>query len=328
MAAHRTATYKPTLFWYGVFCLCWITLLLYAGGMTTSLRAGMAFLDWPLSDGSLNPAGWRSESDKLAEHSHRLLGMKVGLLSIVLMVWLQIKESRRWLRRLSIILVLAVVSQGLLGGARVVFDQLNTRTPSNLVAQTFAVLHACGAMVVLCLLVSIVIALSKGWIANKRQGAKVWPQSIRRFSALAVIAVFLQIRIGAVMRHAEAGMAIPHFPLSTETSLLPPVWSFDVSIHFAHRVGAVLLTALFLYIVYKLIFGMGGQKRLVVGISLTSLFIAQVSLGALTIWTVKNSHVATLHHLVGAFLLAYTFAISFVANRKNKPDQFPVATAL
>ena len=57
--------------------LCWATLLwavlvLQAGGFTTSIQAGMAFLDWPLSNGSVNPPGWLTEIDKFAEHSHRL----------------------------------------------------------------------------------------------------------------------------------------------------------------------------------------------------------------------------------------------------------------
>ena len=84
---NRTDGYKPLFFLFCLFALGWITVLLYAGGMTTSIKAGMAFLDWPLSNGSVNPAGWLTESDKMAEHSHRLLGMKIGLLSIGLFLW-------------------------------------------------------------------------------------------------------------------------------------------------------------------------------------------------------------------------------------------------
>ncbi|MCH2613804.1 MAG: hypothetical protein MKZ70_03805, partial [Opitutales bacterium] len=75
-------TYKPILFWFSFGTLVWSAFLLYAGGFTTSIRAGMAFLDWPLSNGSINPEGWLENEDMMAEHSHRLLGAVMGLLSI------------------------------------------------------------------------------------------------------------------------------------------------------------------------------------------------------------------------------------------------------
>ena len=136
---YRTDSYKPLLFLFCLFSLCWITVLLFAGGFTTSIKAGMAFLDWPLSNGSVNPKGWLTETDKLAEHSHRLLGMKIGLLSIGILLWTYVRESRDWVRKLSRILVLVVILQGILGGARVRFDQLNIMSDHNLIAQSFAI---------------------------------------------------------------------------------------------------------------------------------------------------------------------------------------------
>ena len=132
LTANRSAAYKPALFSFCIVCLCWITLLLFAGGFTTTIRAGMAFLDWPLSNGSINPQGWTTESDKLAEHSHRLLGMKIGLLSIALYLWTWLREARASVRGLARLLLLVVILQGVLGGARVRFDWLNTEAATNL----------------------------------------------------------------------------------------------------------------------------------------------------------------------------------------------------
>ena len=165
----RTDEYKPWLFLLCVFSLCWITLLLYAGGFTTTIRAGMAFLDWPLSNGSLNPENWTQQTDMLAEHSHRLLGQIIGMLSLALLYLMWLRESRTWMRTLSRILVLVVILQGLLGGSRVVFDELNLQTDHNLIAQSFAVIHACGAMIVLGVLVALTLGSSKIWIENKGQ---------------------------------------------------------------------------------------------------------------------------------------------------------------
>ena len=140
----RTAHFKLGLFIYCLFALVSITLLLFAGGFTTSIKAGMAFLDWPLSNGSINPEGWLSEKDKFAEHSHRLLGMQIGIIAIGLVLWTFLREERAWVRKLAWALLGLVIFQGLLGGARVLFDQLNTQAESNLLAQFFLVAHASG----------------------------------------------------------------------------------------------------------------------------------------------------------------------------------------
>ena len=110
LTPHRTPEYKPGLFAFCIFALCWITLLLYAGGFTTTIRAGMAFLDWPLSNGSLNPENWTQDTDMLAEHSHRLLGQIIGILSLVILYMTWLKESRSWMRTLSRVLVLVVIN--------------------------------------------------------------------------------------------------------------------------------------------------------------------------------------------------------------------------
>ena len=204
----RTADYQPWLFAFCVFALCWITALLYAGGFTTSIRAGMAFLDWPLSNGSLNPLNWTAQADMRAEHGHRLLGMIVGLLSLSLLVWTWLREERAWLRMLERVLVLVVVLQGVLGGARVRFDALNTMAEHNLVAQSFAVIHACGAMIVLGILVALTLANSRHWIERQAGLCQPVPASIKRWGLGATLAIFLQILMGAIMRHADAGYDI------------------------------------------------------------------------------------------------------------------------
>lgn len=315
----RTDGYKPFLFLFCVFALCWITVLLYAGGMTTSIKAGMAFLDWPLSNGSLNPEGWRTESDKMAEHSHRLLGMKIGLLSIGLFIWTYLRESREWVRTLARVLVLIVILQGVLGGARVRFDQLNIMSDQNMLAQSFAVMHACGAMVVLGILVTLTLANTRRWIEGRAGLHVVSPAGVKFWGIAATATIFLQILIGAIMRHADAGLAIPRFPLASEGSLLPAYWNFDVGIHFAHRVGAVFVTIILLTFLGKIWGSSTARRALGYGALLVTLVLSlQIFLGALTIWTVKNPYAATTHHLVGAFLLASTWGLTFLAHHSGR----------
>jgi cytochrome c oxidase assembly protein subunit 15 len=316
LISKRTAEYQPWLFAFCIFALCWITPLLFAGGFTTSIRAGMAFLDWPLSNGSLNPQDWTTQSDMRAEHSHRLLGMIVGLLSLSLMLFCWLREARTWIRVWSRVLVLVVVLQGVLGGARVRFDALNTMADHNVVAQSFAVIHACGAMVVLGILVALTLGSSKHWIEQERGYPPKVPTTIKRWGIACTVAIFLQILVGAIMRHAEAGLAIAQFPLARQGSLLPSYWDFGVSIHFAHRVGAIIVTLMLLFYLSKLWVEPSSRKAFIIGIlAVLGLLLIQVYLGALTIWTVRNPYVATIHHLVGAFLLASTWGLTFLTHR-------------
>ncbi len=61
--------------------------LIMIGGHTTTSGAGMAFPDWPLSHGSVNPDGWWENIMQRLEHGHRLAAETVGLLIGVLCAW-------------------------------------------------------------------------------------------------------------------------------------------------------------------------------------------------------------------------------------------------
>ncbi len=62
--------------------------LIFVGGHTTTSGAGMAFQDWPLSHGSLNPNGWWENMMQRLEHGHRLTAETVGLLIGILCAWI------------------------------------------------------------------------------------------------------------------------------------------------------------------------------------------------------------------------------------------------
>ena len=297
--------YKPILFWFGLAALIWITFLLYAGGFTTSIRAGMAFLDWPLSNGSINPEGWLENKDMMAEHSHRLFGAVMGLLSIGLCIAAYVCKASRRLRKLSIAIVILVIVQGLLGGLRVKLDALNLDIDHNLYAQTFAVLHGTLAQIFLCSLVAFAAMNSRNWV-ERNAGFESQPSAfVRNAGIVACLTVVLQLIIGAVMRHSYAGLAIPTFPLTPFGTIVPPAFNFQVAIHFAHRIGGVVVTVAIL--VYAIGIWRNANARKAIGLAaglLVLLLAIQIYLGALVIWTVRNPHVATVHMLNGAILLS------------------------
>src|SRR3954462_4088147 len=111
------------------------------GACTTSIGAGMAFPDWPLSNGSVNPHGWLTEIDKFAEHSHRLSASVMGTITIILAVWLHRTDARAWLRKLAWFAVGLVIFQGIVGGLRVLLDKLQVSMVDTSVGRIFAMLH-------------------------------------------------------------------------------------------------------------------------------------------------------------------------------------------
>lgn len=297
--------------WSYFFALGWMVCLLYAGGFTTSIKAGMAFLDWPLSNGSLNPEGWMQHPDQLAEHSHRLLGMVLGLLALILFMWTWLRESRTWVRALAGGFVLLVILQGLLGGVRVLFDWQVTHAAHNALAQTFAVLHACGAALLLCLLVSLVVVNSRSWIEYQTGLETALPSRMRRWGFILCLLIFLQLIVGAVMRHYDAALAIPTFPLTPEGTLLPHIWNLPIAVHFIHRIGALAVCLVLLIFIGHVVSYAPTRQALGKGIfGLVLLVGLQIFLGALVIWTVKNPYAATIHSLLGALLLACAWTVT------------------
>src|SRR2546426_3568124 len=113
-----TTSKKTGLHRFALFTAGCTLLLLVAGALVTSNDAGLSVPDWPLSYGSLTPpmvGGIRYE------HSHRLIASFVGLLTIVLAIWLWLREPRPWVRRLGLVALGAVIAQGVLGGLTVWF---------------------------------------------------------------------------------------------------------------------------------------------------------------------------------------------------------------
>ena len=308
----RTATYKPELFLFSFAVVVVTGFLLFAGGFTTSIGAGMAFLDWPLSNGSINPHGWMQNIAMRSEHSHRLLGATTGLLSIGLAFWLWRREARAWLRKLAWIALGMVVFQGVLGGLRVLLDRLQVEMVDTTAGRLFAMVHATFAQAVLCVFVAIAAACSRSWINGHGKPGVEPPVSARRWAVTAVVLLFVQLMIAAVMRHSNAGLAIPWFPTSPTGALLPAEWDFRVALNFAHRSMALVLFVALVGLALKVWMHSGSTTllRRIAGwmIGLVSL---QIMLGAAVISSQRHPDVTTWHVVIGAATLATTWLLTF-----------------
>ena len=311
---HRTAAYKPTLAMFAAFGSAWVFLLVTLGAFTTSIGAGMAFSDWPLSNGSLNPQGWMTNLAMFAEHSHRLSAGVMSTVTIILAVWLWRTEERAWLRKLAYFAVGLVLAQAIVGGLRVLLDARQVALVDTSVGRLFAMLHACLAQLFACTLIAIAAACSKGWIERPGASPAAHTRWLGRFC---VALLFLQLAIAAVMRHSFAGLAIPTFPASNfEGGLLPAAWNFRVGIHFTHRVMAAVLCLALPWYAFTRRADRGASTGLRLGaIALLILLALQITLGAQIIWTYRAAAMTTGHVLVGALTLVTTFWLTWLAHR-------------
>src|SRR5439155_11725926 len=101
-----------------------------------------------------------------------------------------------------------------------------------------SVTHACLAQAFFCLTVALTIVTGPGWAPPARLSADGPPLAL--LAGATTAAVFGQLVLGALMRHMGAGLAIPDFPLAFGR-VLPPLATPYITIHFAHRVGALVV---------------------------------------------------------------------------------------
>ena len=306
--------------------------LIFMGGLVTSHGAGMSVPDWPNSYGynmfTFPPSKW--VGGIFYEHTHRLMGTVVGMCAIALTVAAWKLESRRWARWLATGVLGAVVFQGILGGLRVVWVNLD-----------LAIVHACFAQAFFCLATGVAVVTSRWWIETDEP--TIGDRQLTRLAAACVFAVFAQLVIGAVMRHEKAGLAIPDLPLAYG-NVLPPTttaeldrvnqqraWTYEMDpvslwqtwVHFAHRIGAVAVSIAVITLSGIVIVRHRHERALFVpAVTLGVLLLAQLSLGVLTILMRKPADIASLHVAVGALVLVTSFVIAMRAARLTRRRAF------
>ena len=319
-----SVSYRPALAWFAAVGAGWVFVLVMLGAFTTSIGAGMVFQDWPLSNGSLNPAGWLANAAMFAEHSHRLSAGMMSAITIALAAWLSWRETRPWLRRLGWAAVALVLVQAVVGGLRVLLDRQQVAMVDTSLGRLFAMLHACLAQVFSCTLMAIAAALSRPWVEAVRPEPRRGGGGLRRHGIACCALLLAQTAIAAVMRHSFAGLAIPTFPFTPEGGLVPTHWDFPIGINFAHRAMALVVTFVVgWFAATSLRARETSPSTKVLAVAIVALLAAQVALGASIVWTGRNPYVATAHVLVGAVTLAATFLLTWLAHRdmlESVPD--------
>ncbi|MHC4844687.1 MAG: COX15/CtaA family protein [Planctomycetota bacterium] len=297
---------------FGVALVLATLFLIFAGAEVKSRQAGLSVPDWPLSYGMWWPP---MVGNVFYEHGHRTIAATVGLLTTILALWTARAEARRWVRRLAWYALGAVILQGLLGGL----------TVKLLLPPAVSIGHALLAQTFLCIVAWLAYAGSREWLggtprlapAATSTATSVEPdrapaRAAIRSTAWAAGAVYVQLLLGALMRHTESGLSVPFFPLSESGSLLPEHVDHHVVLHMLHRGFALVVLALVLVAAARLFRTL--PKLRLHAVALALVVLGQVALGATVIWTagvhpsdgttpMVNPVPTSLHVMTGALLL-------------------------
>ena len=174
---------------FALLVACATFFLIIAGALVTSHDAGLATNDWPLSNGQVFP---KMVGNLFWEHGHRMVATTVGFLTICLVVFLFAKEKRRWVRRLGLLALFGVIAQGLLGGLTVKLS----------LPLAVSAAHATLAQLFFCTTVSLAVFTSRSWTEERPQLDERPGLPLRYICTAAAATIFLQLIIGATLRHS------------------------------------------------------------------------------------------------------------------------------
>ncbi len=268
-------------------------LLIVIGGIVTSTDSGLAVPDWPTTFGYnmfLYPLS-EMVGGILYEHSHRLMGSLVGILTIALLVLILAKDSRKWLKWLGLAALIAVIVQGVLGGLRV--TQIN---------RNFAIVHACLAQAFFALLCGIAWFTSREWWKDKTETSirkgEVSSPGLRRLSLITTCLIYLQLIFGAILRHTGSRL--------------------DAHLLFA------FLVALHIFLLVRRMLAMDSEAEglgqstplLLIGLLAiqlmlgTGAFFAKLTVLGETFATALTVTITTAHVAVGALMLVSSFVLT------------------
>ena len=308
-------------------------VLLCSGGIVTSKGVGMSVPDWPTTYGYnmffFPISSW--VGGIFHEHLHRLIASGIGLMTMILTISTLAVEPRRWIKNLAVIAFIAVCIQGLLGGLRV-----------SLFKNEIGIFHGMLAQSFFCLLGILTISTSPRFIRGNWDIFLPHP-FLKKIVLFATALIFLQLALGASMRHAHLGLSIPDFPLAygkvlpdTSASTVEkinearvadhqmPTTAAQIWLQMAHRTMAFVILG-FVAAVAALTFSNPiARAASAWGAAWLVMILCQVALGAWTVWSNKAADVATAHMALGALSLLVGVIFTFRLFRASDSNRFTV----
>ena len=298
-----------------------ILVLIFAGALVKSHEVGLSVPDWPTTYGY--QMFQFPFSDMVGgifyEHGHRMIATIVGFMTLMLTIIVYMSNNELWLKKLTFYALGLVIVQGLFGGLTVLL----------FLPAYISIIHAILAQTFFVLIIFITYSLS---IVDKQKLNDHYAKNISNLKNPAyfvALSIYIQLIIGAIMRHTESGLAIPDFPLSGgyiiplfNQSMIESIQSmhfdaglqfvelYQIIIHFLHRLGALIVTFSIGYLSWRLTqLKLEFSKIHKLTLLIICLLIVQVYLGAMTIWSVKHPLITSIHVLNGAMILGISSLI-------------------
>jgi cytochrome c oxidase assembly protein subunit 15 len=270
--------------------------LITFGGLVTAFHAGLAVPDWPQSYGYnmfLFPLSMMQKNEgNFYEHAHRLMGALVGLTALALAIYLTVADRRWYIKLMPWVVGVAVAIQAVLGGTRVTDKSV-----------TLAIIHGIFAQLVFAAM-AVQVAMNtrafRTWRREPTDGAFLdW-----LFSGGLLGAVFVQLILGALLRHKDA-MLFVHISMAV----------------------IVLLAALFAGV---RAWGVHSDRKPLAraGVGVLSVVVLQVVLGVIALVfrsgpegtpTTAGALLTTAHQANGALLLALSAVLAVWSFRLFAP---------
>ena len=223
--------------------------LIFAGALVKSHEVGLSVPDWPTTYGKQMFAYPISEmvGGIFYEHGHRIVATIVGFFTMVQAIWLGFSQEPQWLKKIGFFALGMVIIQGLFGGITVLF----------FLPPPVSIIH--GILAQTFFMTTIVLAYGLSIERSKRTEIS-GSSGVKRGAVIMCGLIYVQLILGALMRHTASGMAIPDFPTMgslwiptfSETMIhninstlfdldIDPVSRGQVIIHFLHRLGAIIV---------------------------------------------------------------------------------------
>jgi heme A synthase len=260
-------------------------VLLVIGGMVHATGSSLACPDWPLCYGQFFPA---MEGGVLFEHGHRLVALAVSVLTVALAVTVWRRQRGTSVRAGALAAVGLVLFQAALGALTVVW-KLPLVVSSG---------HLATSMAFFSVLVWLSWRLAPSDPAGDEPGA---PGPVRALAGAAALGVYLQIVLGALVRHTGSGLACGTSVVLCEGALWPS--GGPAQLVTLHRIAGVAV-ALLVTAAAVAALRAGPSRARLTALLAPVLVVVQILLGAWTVWSLISVPVVSLHLAAGALLLA------------------------
>ena len=316
---------RPLLSGFAKLLVVLTLILIFMGGHVKSHEAGLSVPDWPGTYGqnmfTYPPSLWTGGI--FYEHTHRLFAFFVSVWTGLLMVWVLVSDSRSWVRKLSVLTSGAIIAQALLGGLTVLLQlPAWTSISHGVLAQTFFMLT-----------ILLAYTLSTEWRKRSSEAETLSGNPVLKPAILLTVSIYVQLILGALLRHTESGLALPDFPtmagqwvpMFTQDSVSwVNAWLADYSlrtgyfveditlaqlwIHFFHRLGAIFVVVALVALCRRAKQTRDQFPQLWnVTLWLMGLIAVQVILGISTVLTQRLPIVTSIHVVVGAAILGVSW---------------------